>query len=64
MAKKRQKFKKYSLNEKILIVNSWHALLKKETLYNNNITSLQEYIQLVEDWIIFYNTARMKSKNI
>ena len=43
-------------------IESWHALLKKETLYNNNITSLQEYIQLVEDWILFYNTTRLKSK--
>ena len=43
-------------------IESWHALLKKETLYNNNITSLQEYIQLVEDWILFYNTIRLKSK--
>ena len=43
-------------------IESWHALLKKETLYNNNITSLQEYIQLVEDCILFYNTTRLKSK--
>ena len=43
-------------------IESWYALLKKETLYNNNITSLQEYIQLVEEWILFYNTARLKSK--
>ena len=43
-------------------IESWHSLLKKETLYNNNITSLQEYIQLVEEWILFYNTARLKSK--
>ena len=35
---------------------------KKKTLYNNNITSLQEYIQLVEEWILFYNTTRLKSK--
>lgn len=28
-------------------IESWHSLLKKETLYNNNITSLEEYIQLV-----------------
>ena len=41
---------------------SCHALLKKETLYNNNISSLKEYIQLVEDWIIFYNTIRIKGK--
>ena len=38
-------------------------LIIKETLYNNNITSLQEYIQLVEEWILFYNTFRLKSKN-
>ena len=43
-------------------IESWYALLKKETLYNNNITSLQEYIQLVEEWILFYNTTRLKSK--
>ena len=44
-------------------IESWHALLKKETLYNNNISSLQEYQKLVEDWILFYNTDRLKSKN-
>ena len=43
-------------------MESWHSLLKKETLYNNNITSLQKYIQLVEEWILFYNTTRLKSK--
>ena len=43
-------------------IESWHALLKKETLYNNNITSLQEYKTLVEEWILFYNTSRIKSK--
>jgi len=42
-------------------IESWHALLKKETLYNNNITSLQEYIDLVKDWINFYNTSRIKN---
>ena len=43
-------------------IESWHAILKKETLYNNNITSLEHYIQLVEEWIIFYNTKRIKGK--
>jgi len=43
-------------------MESFHSILKKETLYNN-ITSLQEYIILVEDWILFYNTNRLKSKN-
>jgi len=43
-------------------MESFHSILKKETLYNNNITSLQEYIILVEEWILFYNTTRLKSK--
>lgn len=43
-------------------MESFHSILKKETLYNNNITSLQEYTILVEDWILFYNTIRLKSK--
>ena len=45
-------------------MESWHGLLKKETLHNNNITSLQEYQKLVEDWILFYNTDRLKSKKL
>lgn len=45
-------------------IESWHSLLKKETLYNNDITSLEEYIQLVEEWIGFYNTTRIKGKKI
>lgn len=45
-------------------IESWHSLLKKETLYNNNITSLEEYIQLVKEWIEFYNTTRIKGKKI
>ena len=43
-------------------IESWHSLLKKEVLYNNNISSLAEYITLVEDWIEFYNTSRIRLK--
>ena len=43
-------------------MESWHGILKKETLYNNNITSLEEYIKLVVSWIEFYNTKRLKGK--
>ena len=43
-------------------MESFHSILKKETLYNNDITNLQEYIALVEDWIEFYNTKRLKNK--
>ena len=43
-------------------IENWHSLLKKETLYNNNITSIGQYIALVEDWIEFYNTSRISIK--
>ena len=43
-------------------MESFHALLKKEILYNNDITNLNEYIALVEDWLEFYNTTRLKNK--
>ncbi len=43
-------------------MESFHGILKKETLYNNCITDLKEYIALVEDWMEFYNTTRLKSR--
>ena len=45
-------------------MESWHGILKKETLYNNNIASLEHYIQLVEEWIVFYNSTRIKNRNL
>lgn len=42
-------------------MESFHGILKKETLYNN-ITSIEEYQALVEDWIEFYNTKRLKNR--
>lgn len=45
-------------------MESWHGIMKKETLYNNNITSLEHYIQLVEEWIKFYNSNRIKNRDI
>ena len=45
-------------------MESWHGILKKETLYNNNVTSLEHYIQLVEEWISFYNSTRLKNRNL
>ena len=45
-------------------IESWHGILKKETLYNNNITSLDHYIQLVEEWIVFYNSTRIKNRDL
>ena len=45
-------------------MESWHGILKKETLYNNDITSLEQYVKLVEDWIKFYNTSRIKKRDL
>ena len=45
-------------------IESWHGILKKETLYNNHITSLEHYIQLVEEWISFYNSTRIKNRDL
>lgn len=41
-------------------IESFHANLKRETLYSYNITSLKDYIYLVEDWIKFYNNNRVR----
>ena len=43
-------------------MESFHSILKKETLYNNYITSFEEYLLLVEDWLAFYNTSRIKKQ--
>jgi putative transposase len=44
------------------VIESFHSILKKETLYNNDITSLKEYIKIVNEWMVFYNTKRRKNK--
>jgi len=44
------------------VIESFHSILKKETLYNYDITSLEEYITLVHEWMIFYNTKRRRNK--
>ena len=41
-------------------IESFHSSLKRETLRSYNITSLKEYIQLVKEWILFYNTKRIR----
>ena len=43
-------------------IESFHSILKKETLYNNYITSFDEYLLLVEDGLNFYNTSRLKNR--
>ena len=44
------------------VIESFHSLLKKETLYNNDIKSHEEYIRIVKSWLIFYNSKRRKNK--
>ena len=41
-------------------IESFHASFKREVLYSNNITSIEEYIDLAEKWLIFYNSDRIK----
>lgn len=45
------------------VIESFHSLLKKETLYNNDITSLDEYIDCVRKWMTFYNGSRLRSSD-
>lgn len=44
------------------VIESFFSSMKKETLYNNDITTLQEYVQLVHEWMFFYNTTRLRIK--
>jgi len=41
-------------------IESFHSSLKRETLKSYNITSLTQYIDLVKDWIEFYNNDRIR----
>lgn len=41
-------------------IESFHSNLKRETLRSYNITSLKQYVNLVKDWILFYNTNRIR----
>jgi len=41
-------------------IESFHSNLKRETLHSYNITSLKEYVELVKDWILFYNSNRIR----
>lgn len=43
-------------------IESFHSNLKRETLRSYNITSLKEYVNLVKEWILFYNTNRIRLK--
>jgi putative transposase len=42
------------------VIESFHSILKKETLYNNDIKNHEEYIKLIKQWLNFYNTKRRK----
>jgi len=42
------------------VIESFHSILKKETIYNNQFTSIQQYVQSVIAWLDFYNSDRIK----
>lgn len=42
------------------VIESFHASLKKETLYSHDIKNLKHYIVLVKDWLDTYNTSRIR----
>ncbi len=44
------------------VIESFHSILKKEILYNHDITSLEEYIQLVHEWMVFYIVKRRRNR--
>lgn len=44
------------------IIENFHSLLKKETLYNNDYDNIKKYIQSVHEWIYFYNNSRIRLK--
>lgn len=44
------------------VIESFHSLLKKETLYNNDIKDHKEYLKLIRNWLKFYNERRLKNK--
>ena len=44
------------------VIESFHSLLKKETLYNHPITTLEQYISMVHEWMTYYNTSRSINK--
>lgn len=41
-------------------IESFHSILKKETIYNNYIPSIEKYIDTVHNWIKFYNSDRIR----
>jgi putative transposase len=42
------------------VIESFHASLKKETLYSHDIKNLKHYIVLVKKWLDNYNTNRIR----
>lgn len=44
------------------VIESFHSILKKETLYNNHIKDHKEYLSLIRKWLKFYNSNRLKNK--
>ena len=46
------------------VIESFHSLLKKETLYTHKFNSIEDYVQSVIHWIDFYNRDRIHLSQI
>jgi putative transposase len=44
------------------VIESFHSLLKKETLYNHPITTLEQYISMVHEWMTYFNKTHPRQK--
>lgn len=42
------------------VIESFHASLKRETLYHNDIKDFHEYIAIIKDWLEWYNDSRVR----
>ncbi len=44
------------------VIESFHASLKRETLYHHHIKNITEYLTIIHDWLDWYNTTRLRLK--
>lgn len=44
------------------VMESFHSRLKTETIYNNDLTTMQEVKQCVFKWLYFYDNERIRKK--
>lgn len=50
--------KNYHCSDNV-VIESFHSLLKKGTIYNNNYSSKEEYISDVKEWNLWYKNKKI-----